>query len=56
MSFIGGFLAAVVPDPLVLLACAVFAGCERDPGREEHLPPLTEKVKPENIPPGAGAA
>lgn len=41
---------------LVVLACAVFAGCERKPWRQEQHPPVPEKVKPENIPEGGGAA
>ena len=39
-----------------VLLCAAFAGCERKPWREEQHPPLPEKIKPENIPDGGGAA
>jgi len=41
---------------LIVLACAVFAGCERKPWRDGPPPPVPEKVKPENIPEGGGAA
>ena len=41
---------------LLVLACAAFAGCERKPWREDPHPPVPEKVKPENIPDGGGAA
>jgi hypothetical protein len=41
---------------LAVLLCAAFASCERKAWREEPHPPLPEKVKPENIPAGGGAA
>jgi hypothetical protein len=41
---------------LAVLACAVLAGCERKAWREEPHPPVPDKIKPENIPDGGGAA
>jgi hypothetical protein len=40
----------------VLLAGAVIAGCDRKPWPQDSPAPLPEKVKPENIPDGGGAA